>query len=190
MAETERLRRQRLSSPQIAHVLGMAVSTMGIVRRRLAYTEILPSEREEDTTAFLERAVAIGPWTHSYNLAKAHAGLKGRTPLQSVNNLRVNDDEAVARNPRGVFWDVAYERADERTRSPEIPHQSGLWLPSAILLDRGLRCKHQQTPSNRQVLEKDRSLGFVGKIAMEDKRCQYAEDAESCSHLPQTPAQQ
>lgn len=136
------------------------------------------------------KALAIGPWTHGYNLAKPHARLKGRTPLQSVNNLRVNDDEAVARNPRGVFWDVAYERADERTRSPEIPHQSGLWLPSAILLDRGLRCKHQQTPSNRQVLEKDRSLGFVGKIAMEDKRCQYAEDAESCSHLPQTPAQQ
>ena len=71
----------------------MAVSTMGIVRRRLAYTEILPSEREEDTTAFLERAVAIGPWTHSYNLAKAHAGLKGRTQLQSVNNLRGNNDE-------------------------------------------------------------------------------------------------
>jgi hypothetical protein len=67
------------------------------------------------------KALAIGPWTHGYNLAKPHARLKGRTPLQSVNNLRVNDDEAVARNPRGVFWDVTYERADERTRSPEIP---------------------------------------------------------------------
>ena len=93
MAETERLHRQRLSGPQIAHVLGMAVSTMGVVRRRLAYTETLPSERKEDTTAFLERAVAIGPWTHSYNVAKPHAGLKGRTPLQSVNNLRGNNDE-------------------------------------------------------------------------------------------------
>ena len=72
--------------------------------------------------SWAERALAIGPWTHSHNLAKPHARLKGRTPLHSVNNLRVNDDEAVARNPRGVFWDVTYERADERTRSPEIPH--------------------------------------------------------------------
>ncbi|HEY1561598.1 MAG TPA: IS481 family transposase [Caulobacteraceae bacterium] len=128
VAEIERLRRQRMSGPAIAQALGMAVSTVGAVLRRLglgklanldpkpaviryersapgemihldikklgrfdieghritgdrrkgssrgagwdfvhvcvddasrlAYTEILPSERKEDTTAFLERALA------------------------------------------------------------------------------------------------------------------------------------
>ena len=128
MAEIEQLRRQRMSGPQIARALGMAVSTVGAVLRRLglgklanldpkppviryersapgemihldikklgrfdvaghritgdrqagrsyragwdflhvcvddasrlAYTEILPSERKEDTTAFLQRALA------------------------------------------------------------------------------------------------------------------------------------
>jgi transposase InsO family protein len=128
VAEIERLRRQRMSGPKIAQALGMAVSTVGVVLRRLglgklanldpkppviryersapgemihldikklgrfeveghrvtgdrqagrsrkagwdflhvciddasrlAYTEILPSERKEDTTAFLERALA------------------------------------------------------------------------------------------------------------------------------------
>ena len=129
MAEIERLRRERMSGPAIAQALGMAVSTVGAVLRRLglgklanldpkppivryersapgemihldikklgrirgvghrfaprgpgmhgnkghgwdflhvciddasrlAYTEILPSERKEDTTAFLERALA------------------------------------------------------------------------------------------------------------------------------------
>ena len=128
VAEIERLRRQRMSGPAIAQALGMAVSTVGAVLRRLglgklanldpkppviryeraapgemihldikklgrfdveghrvtgdrrkgssrgagwdflhvcvddasrlAYTEILPSERKEDTTAFLQRALA------------------------------------------------------------------------------------------------------------------------------------
>ena len=128
VSEIERLRRQRMSGPAIAQALGMAVSTVGAVLRRLglgklanldpkppviryersapgemihldikklgrfeveghritgdrrkgssrgagwdflhvcvddasrlAYTEILPSERKEDTTAFLERALA------------------------------------------------------------------------------------------------------------------------------------
>ena len=128
IAEIERLRRQRMSGPKIAQALGMAVSTVGAVLRRLglgklsnldpkpevvryeraapgemihldikklgrfdieghritgdrrkgssrgagwdflhvcvddasrlAYTEILASERKEDTTAFLERALA------------------------------------------------------------------------------------------------------------------------------------
>lgn len=134
---------------------------------RLAYTEILPSERKEDTTAFLQRALAwlgrhgvtvervmtdngsayrsglfrkaladagakhvrtrpytprtngkaerfiqtslrewayakpyassnertqaIGPWTDSYNLTRPHAGIKGLTPWQRVNNLLGND---------------------------------------------------------------------------------------------------
>lgn len=127
IAEIERLRRSRMSGPQIARALGMARSTVGLVLRRLglgklkhlepkalvvryersrpgemihldikklgrfnveghritgdrrkgcsrhagwdflhvcvddasrlAYTEILPSERKEDTTAFLERAL-------------------------------------------------------------------------------------------------------------------------------------
>jgi transposase InsO family protein len=134
---------------------------------RLAYTEILPSERKEDTTAFLQRALAwlgrhgvtvervmtdngsayrsglfrqaladagarhvrtrpytprtngkaerfiqtslrewayakpyrssqertqaIKPWTDSYNLTRPHAGIKGLTPWQRVNNLLGND---------------------------------------------------------------------------------------------------
>lgn len=128
VAEIERMRRQRMTGPRIAQALGMAVSTVGAVLRRLglgkladldpkpeviryersapgemihldikklgrfdieghrvtgdrrkgssrgagwdflhvcvddasrlAYTEILPSERKEDTTAFLERALA------------------------------------------------------------------------------------------------------------------------------------
>jgi transposase InsO family protein len=128
VAEIERLRRQRMSGPKIAQALGMAVSTVGAVLRRLglgklanldpkpaviryersapgemihldikklgrfdveghritgdrrkgssrgagwdflhvciddasrlAYTEILPSERKEDTTDFLNRALA------------------------------------------------------------------------------------------------------------------------------------
>jgi transposase InsO family protein len=128
VAEIEQLRRQRMSGPKIAQALGMAVSTVGVVLRRLglgklanldpkppviryersapgemihldikklgrfdieghrvtgdrrkgssrgagwdflhvcvddasrlAYTEILPSERKEDTTAFLQRALA------------------------------------------------------------------------------------------------------------------------------------
>ena len=129
LAQIEALRRQRLSGPAIAHRLGMARSTVGLVLRRLglgklaslepkppviryerslpgelvhldikklgkikgvghrflprgpgmhgnkghgwdflhvcvddasrlAYTEILPSERKEDTTAFLQRALA------------------------------------------------------------------------------------------------------------------------------------
>ena len=237
VAEIERLRRQRMSGPKIARALGMAVSTVGVVLRRLglgrlanldpkpeviryeraapgemihldikklgrfdieghrvtgdrrkgasrgagwdflhvcvddasrlAYTEILPSERKEDTTAFLnralawlsrhgvavqrvmtdngsayrsglfrqavadagarhvrtrpytprtngkaerfiqtslrewayarpyatsaERALAICPWTDSYNLARPHAGIKGLTPWQRVNNLLGND---------------------------------------------------------------------------------------------------
>jgi transposase InsO family protein len=128
IAEIERLRRERMTGPQIARALGMARSTVGLVLRRLglgklrwlqpklpvvryersrpgemihldikklgkidgighrflprgpgmhgnkghgwdflhvcvddasrlAYTEILPSERKEDTTAFLERAL-------------------------------------------------------------------------------------------------------------------------------------
>jgi transposase InsO family protein len=128
VAEIERLRRQRMTGPKIARALGMAISTVGAVLRRLglgklanldpkpeviryeraapgemihldikklgrfdieghrvtgdrrkgssrgagwdflhvcvddasrlAYTEILPSERKEDTTAFLQRALA------------------------------------------------------------------------------------------------------------------------------------
>ena len=237
VAEIERLRRQRMSGPAIAQALGMAVSTVGAVLRRLglgklsnldpkppviryersapgemihldikklgrfdieghritgdrrkgssrgagwdflhvcvddasrlAYTEILPSERKEDTTAFLQRALAwlarhgvsvervmtdngsayrsglfrqavadagarhvrtrpytprtngkaerfiqtslrewayarpyassdqraraIRPWTDSYNLTRPHAGIKGLTPWQRVNNLLGND---------------------------------------------------------------------------------------------------
>jgi transposase InsO family protein len=237
VAEIERLRRQRMSGPAIAQALGMAVSTVGAVLRRLglgklanldpkppviryersapgemihldikklgrfdieghrvtgdrrkgssrgagwdflhvciddasrlAYTEILPSERKEDTTAFLQRAMAwlgrhgvsvqrvmtdngsayrsglfrqavanagarhvrtrpytprtngkaerfiqtslrewayarpyassdqraraIRPWTDSYNLTRPHAGIKGLTPWQRVNNLLGND---------------------------------------------------------------------------------------------------
>jgi transposase InsO family protein len=231
------LRRQRITGPKIAQALGRAVSTVGVVLRRLglgklanldpkpdiiryersapgemihldikklgrfdieghrvtgdrrkgssrgagwdflhvciddasrlAYTEILPSERKEDTTDFLnralawlgrhgvsvqrvmtdngsayrsglfrqavaeagarhvrtrpytprtngkaerfiqtslrewayarpyassaERALAIKPWTHSYNLARPHSGIKGLTPWQRVNNLLGND---------------------------------------------------------------------------------------------------
>jgi transposase InsO family protein len=237
VAEIERLRRERMSGPKIAQALGMAVSTVGAVLRRLglgrlanlepkppvvryersapgemihldikklgrfdieghrvtgdrragrsrkagwdflhvcvddasrlAYTEILPSERKEDTTAFLLRALAwlgrhgvsvervmtdngsayrsglfrkavadagarhvstrpytprtngkaerfiqttlrewayarpyassaartqaIRPWTDSYNLSRPHAGIKGLTPWQRVNNLLGND---------------------------------------------------------------------------------------------------
>ena len=237
VAEIERLRRERMSGPKIAQALGMAVSTVGAVLRRLglgklanldpkpeviryersapgemihldikklgrfdveghritgdrrkgssrgagwdflhvcvddatrlAYTEILPSERKEDTTAFLQRALAwlgrhgvsvervmtdngsayrsglfrkaladagarhvrtrpytprtngkaerfiqtslrewayarpyassnertqaIKPWTDSYNLIRPHAGIKGLTPWQRVNNLLGND---------------------------------------------------------------------------------------------------
>ncbi len=237
VSEIEQLRRQRMSGPRIAQALGMAVSTVGVVLRRLglgklanldpkpeviryeraapgemihldikklgrfdkaghratgdrqagrsyragwdflhvcvddasrlAYTEILPSERKEDTTAFLERALAwlarhgiavervmtdngsayrselfrqalahaqarhvrtrpytprtngkaerfiqtslrewayakpyassaertqaIGPWTDAYNLTRPHAGIKGLTPWQRVNNLLGND---------------------------------------------------------------------------------------------------
>lgn len=134
---------------------------------RLAYTEVLPSEGQADTTAFLERAIAwlgrhgvavqrvmtdngsayrsklfakalqaagarhvrtrpytprtngkaerfiqtslrewaygrpyacsdqrakaIKPWTDSYNLDRPHAGIKGLTPWQRVNNLLGND---------------------------------------------------------------------------------------------------
>ena len=134
---------------------------------RLAYTEILPSEGQHDTTAFLERALAwlgrhgvavqrvmtdngsayrsklfaaalrqagarhvrtrpytprtngkaerfiqtslrewayarpyassdqraaaIGPWTDGYNRSRPHAGIKGLTPWQRVNNLLGND---------------------------------------------------------------------------------------------------
>lgn len=134
---------------------------------RLAYTEILPSEGQADTTAFLERAIAwlsrhgvavqrvmtdngsayrsklfakalqaagarhvrtrpytprtngkaerfiqtslrewaygrpyacsddraraIRPWTDTYNLDRPHAGIKGLTPWQRVNNLLGND---------------------------------------------------------------------------------------------------
>jgi transposase InsO family protein len=134
---------------------------------RLAYTEILPSEGQNDTTAFLERATAwlgrngvkvervmtdngsayrsrlfakalaqagarhvrtrpytprtngkaerfiqtslrewayarpysssaertqaIGPWTDTYNRYRPHAGIKGLTPWQKVNNLLGND---------------------------------------------------------------------------------------------------
>jgi transposase InsO family protein len=237
IAEIEQLRRRRMSGPKIAQALGMAVSTVGAVLRRLglgklsslepkvpviryeraapgemihldikklgkingvghrfagrgpgthnlgrgwdflhvcvddasrlAYTEILPSEGQADTTAFLERALAwlgrhgvsvervmtdngsayrsklfanalrqagarhvrtrpytprtngkaerfiqtslrewayarpynssaertqaIGPWTDSYNLTRPHAGLKGITPWQRVNNVLGND---------------------------------------------------------------------------------------------------
>jgi transposase InsO family protein len=238
VAEIEQLRRQRMSGPKIAQALGMAVSTVGVILRRLgrgklsnlepkvpviryersapgemihldikklgkingvghrfaprgpgmhankghgwdflhvcvddasrlAYTEILPSEGQQDTTAFLERALAwlgrhgvsvervmtdngsayrsklfanalrqagarhvrtrpytprtngkaerfiqtslrewayarpyassaertlaIGPWTDSYNLTRPHAGLKGITPWQRVNNVLGND---------------------------------------------------------------------------------------------------
>jgi transposase InsO family protein len=237
VAEIARLRRQRMSGPKIAQALGMAVSTVGAVLRRLglgklsslepkvpviryeraapgemihldikklgrfdieghrvtgdrrkgrsrkagwdflhvcvddasrlAYTEILPSERKEDTTAFLERALAwlkrhgvsvervmtdngsayrsglfrkavadagarhvrtrpytprtngkaerfiqtslrewayarsyassaertqaIRPWTDAYNLLRPHAGIRGLTPWQRVNNLLGND---------------------------------------------------------------------------------------------------
>ena len=134
---------------------------------RLAYTEILPSERKHDTTAFLQRALAwlarhgvgvervmtdngsayrsglfgdavaqakarhirtrpytpktngkaerfiqttlrewayakpysssaeranaLRPWTNAYNLRRPHAGIKGITPWQRVNNLLGND---------------------------------------------------------------------------------------------------
>ena len=134
---------------------------------RLAYTEVLPSEGQHDTTAFLERALAwlarhgvvvqrimtdngsayrsklfakalqaagarhvrtrpytprtngkaerfiqtslrewaygrpyacsddrakaIKPWTDAYNLTRPHAGIKGLTPWQRVNNLLGND---------------------------------------------------------------------------------------------------
>jgi transposase InsO family protein len=238
VAEIARLRRQRMSGPKIAQALGMAVSTVGAVLRRLglgklsslepkvpviryeraapgemihldikklgrfdieghrvtgdrrkgrsrkagwdflhvcvddasrlAYTEILPSERKEDTTAFLERALAwlkrhgvsvervmtdngsayrsglfrkavadagarhvrtrpytprtngkaerfiqtslrewayarsyassaertqaIRPWTDAYNLLRPHAGIRGLTPWQRVNNLLGNDN--------------------------------------------------------------------------------------------------
>jgi transposase InsO family protein len=237
VAEIERLRRQRMSGPKIAQALGMAVSTVGAVLRRLglgklasldpkpeviryersapgemihldikklgrfdveghritgdrrkgssrgagwdflhvcvddasrlAYTEILPSERKADTTDFLnralawlarhgvavqrvmtdngsayrsglfrqavadagarhvrtrpytprtngkaerfiqtslrewayarpyassaERSLAIRPWTDTYNLHRPHAGIKGLTPWQRVNNLLGND---------------------------------------------------------------------------------------------------
>jgi transposase InsO family protein len=38
-----------------------------------------------------ERAKAIGPWTHTYNLARPHSGIGGLTPWQRVNNLLGND---------------------------------------------------------------------------------------------------
>jgi transposase InsO family protein len=44
-----------------------------------------PSARSED------RAKAIKPWTDSYNLHRLHAGIKGLTPWQRVNNLLGND---------------------------------------------------------------------------------------------------
>jgi transposase InsO family protein len=39
-----------------------------------------------------ERALAIGPWTHAYNLEKPHAGINGITPWARVNNLLGNDN--------------------------------------------------------------------------------------------------
>ena len=38
-----------------------------------------------------DRAKAIKPWTDAYNLARPHAGIKGLTPWQRVNNLLGND---------------------------------------------------------------------------------------------------
>ena len=38
-----------------------------------------------------DRAKAIKPWTDSYNLDRPHAGIKGLTPWQRVNNLLGND---------------------------------------------------------------------------------------------------
>ena len=38
-----------------------------------------------------QRTAAIGPWTDSYNTVRPHAGIKGLTPWQRVNNLLGND---------------------------------------------------------------------------------------------------
>ena len=38
-----------------------------------------------------DRAKAIKPWTDAYNLARPHAGIKGLTPWQRVNNLLGNE---------------------------------------------------------------------------------------------------
>jgi len=45
--------------------------------------------RPYDSSA--ERAMAIGPWTDSYNLRRPHSAIKGLTPWQRVNNLLGND---------------------------------------------------------------------------------------------------
>ena len=38
-----------------------------------------------------DRALAIGPWTDSYNIARPHSAIAGLTPWQRVNNLLGND---------------------------------------------------------------------------------------------------
>jgi transposase InsO family protein len=39
-----------------------------------------------------ERAAAIKPWTHDYNLSRPHSGIKGLSPWKRVNNLLGNDN--------------------------------------------------------------------------------------------------
>jgi hypothetical protein len=55
-------------------------------RSRLAFTQLLASERKEDAT---ERQAAMHPWLHDYNTARPHAALAGKPPISRLNRDNV-----------------------------------------------------------------------------------------------------
>ncbi|HYB98817.1 MAG TPA: IS481 family transposase, partial [Candidatus Limnocylindrales bacterium] len=105
VAEIERLRRERLSGPQIAHALGMPRSTVGLVLRRLGLGRLKALE------------VPVPPIR--YERARPgeliHIDTKKLGRIDGVGH-RITGDRRGQSNKRGTGWEALHVAVDDASR--------------------------------------------------------------------------
>jgi transposase InsO family protein len=105
ISEIERLRRQRMSGPAIARQLGMAVSTVGGILRRLALGRL----------AALEEKPAIVRYERERPGELIHLDTKKLGRFERVGH-RITGDRTGQSNSRGVGWEFVHVCIDDASR--------------------------------------------------------------------------
>jgi len=105
VAEIERLRRERLTGPQIARLLGMARSTVGAVLRRLGLGRLSALEPRPEVIRY-ERARPG---------ELIHIDIKSLGKIDGVGHRITGDRRGQSRN-RGIGWDHLHVAIDDASR--------------------------------------------------------------------------
>jgi transposase InsO family protein len=105
VAEIEQLRRQRRTGPQIARLLGMARSTVGLVLRRLGLGKLKA----------LEPKPAVIRYERSRPGELLHLDIKSLGRIGRIGH-RITGDRTGQSRSRGIGWDHLHVAVDDASR--------------------------------------------------------------------------